>query len=337
MSCGDDDEMTMGTSCSQDNLTAGVLIVNEGPFSNGTGSLTIQDDNLGLIQDAYTRNNCDSLAGSILQSATVIGDKIAVVSNLSNVVRILNANTMEEVGVISGLKLPRYIVGGAGNLAYVSQWGLDGVSGSVAEVDLSTFTVLREVATGSGPEELQLFDNMLYVPNSGGFGEDSTIVVINPADFTIAKTILTGINPQSLAFDVNNILWVLNVGAYDFVDPALNRPGSLVRITNDQVSSGIEDLDTGVSNLIYDDVERIFYWIQGANIASYKSSGNTLTLDAIPGFYYDLAQHPSTGIIYLCDAKDFNSQGEVLTYDPVTGAMGPSIAAGLIPSEVIFY
>lgn len=333
VSCGDD-EIPQELSCAIDDFSSGVMVINEGPFQNGAGSINMIDDALGNISNAYTQNNCDSLLGSIAQSATVLNDRIAVVVNNSNLIKVLSKNTLEQEGEITGLNLPRYLIKGDGDLAYVSQWGADGVSGSVAEVDLSSYEVLRTVSTGSGPEELKMINGKLYVPHAGGFGRDSIVVVLEPSSMTIEKTIETGQNPQSIVAD-GNYVWVLNNGYNDWLNPDNSKNGSLVRLENDEI---IESFDLGIGNtdLARSNGNGTLYWLSTDSVLFYEqnaSSPGELTM----GFFYDLALDNSTGRLYVCDAADFNSNGSILQLDLIDGSQITEFQVGIIPGEVVFY
>lgn len=328
MSCNPDDDIPEDTSCSQDAIISGVMVVNEGPFTAGFGTLTVIDNTLGTIQDAFARNNCDSLLGNVVQSAAVLGNQIAVVVNNANVVYFLDATTLESKGSITGLSLPRYIVAGPDNRAYLSQWGSGG--GKVSEIDLDNYTITRELSTGNGPEELAFHNGKLYVPHVGGFLSDDKVVVIDPTSMSIEKTIVTGTNPQSIVF-VGDDMWVINNGQYDEFNPL---PGALVKITDDVVAESYES-PFGSADLGYAAAANSLFWLQFGNI--YQHVLGSGMAEAASGVYYDLSVNPDDGYLYLCNAKDFNSQGDLVVMDPMTLTVIETFPTGIIPGEILFY
>ncbi|NNE30129.1 MAG: hypothetical protein HKN16_10865 [Saprospiraceae bacterium] len=320
--------------CVQDNFSEGILVVNEGPFGSGSGSITMIDDALDLVPSAYRRNNCDTEIGNITQSAAIIGDKVLVVVHNANLIRVLDLSTLNELCTITGLELPRYVLPVTTNLAYVSQWGSDGVSGSVAEIELSSFSVTREVATGSGPEELVWFNDKLYVPHVGGFGRDSHLVVVNTATMSVVKKIVVGDNPQS-AVVVGGDIWCLNSGFTDFGDPANSTLGSLMKIENDEVVE-THVAPRGSTDLVFRFLTNTFYWRTQVSLQTMHVDG-PFPQSLVFFVYYDLAYDVSRDQLVACDAKDFASQGAIVRINPEDGSKLEEIPAGLIPGEVVFY
>jgi len=114
---------------------------------------------------------------------------------------------------------------GNGNAA-VSEWGLDGISGQIKLVDLSTMTVQDSIPL-SGPEQMVVANGKLYVANSGGFGE-SNKVSVHGLDLAQQIAIPVGKRTIDMVQDANGDLWVLSGGSY-----VTNDGASLCRIKND--------------------------------------------------------------------------------------------------------
>ena len=232
--------------------------------------------------------------------------------NNANKIEIVRAFDFLSVYQINNITLPRYaVVDSEGRYVYVSTWGSNGLDGSIEKIDLSDYSIVNTIPTGSGPEHLVIKDNILYVVNSGGFGRDSTVVFIDlPAFVEVSRTVV-GDNPNSLVFDSNESLWTLGSGYTDWNDPGNNRPALLCRIH----PSGQKDCYTvpnGASRLNYGSTHNTLYFLADNKIFKAKLSHNTNDPPVISvlntNSFYSLNINPQTGILYAGDAKDFPKQ-----------------------------
>ena len=122
----------------------GAFIINEGPFQNGSGTLSFYSRQSGEISnDIYQNANEKVQLGNIVHSMTIHNDLAYIVVNNSNKIIIANAKNLENVGEITGFELPRYFLPIDDNKAFVSQWGADGVTGSIKVIDLQTNTYFK--------------------------------------------------------------------------------------------------------------------------------------------------------------------------------------------------
>ena len=314
----------------------GIFIVNEGPFQTGTGTLTFYDRNTKVItEDVFMRANDGKELGNIAQSMSVIGDKAYIVVNNAGKVVVADGETLEERGEISGLGQPRYVVDlGDGRVA-VSQWGADGLSGSVAIVNAGSLAVEATIATGAGAEGMLLKDGKLYVANSGGYGVDSTVAVIDLTDNSVSQLVV-GRNPSGIVEDANGNLWVLCSGFSDWNDPnnPLNAPGKLLRLENGQEVFSI-DLPVYSGDLNVSEDGSILYLLAnsepyGMHIGSTALPSESITHGQQGIFYYSLGLDPVTGHLLLGNAMDYISAGEVDVFQD-DGMKVETIPAGIIP------
>lgn len=323
-SCKEDD------CCSQPeiNYSTGVFVVNEGGFGS-TGTITWHNPQTGeTVQDVFGRENDGAALGEFVQSIGFYNGRAYIVVNGANKVVVVDAATFKFVDTIGGLALPRFFQPSLSNpnVAFVSQWGADGLSGSLAVVDLNNNTVIKTIPTGSGPEKmLTLNSDVLYVANSGGYGVDSTVTLVSmfveqaQGTFTVPEK-----NPATLALNAAGKPFVLCKGYFsdansvgwlgDFVPNTLGL--AVGKYADDLVASP--------------DGATLYFLSEGA-IWSYKNGTATKLLDQAA---YGLSCHPSTGDLYCADAKDFNSAGEVVIYKP-DGTKTGSFPAGIAPGEIV--
>ena len=314
----------------------GIFIVNEGPFQTGTGTLTFYDrDTKVVTEDVFMRANDGKELGNIAQSMNVIDDKAYIVVNNAGKVVVADGETLVKTGEISGLGQPRYVLDlGDGRVA-VSQWGADGLSGSVALVNAGSLAIEATIATGAGAEGMLLKDGKLYVANSGGYGVDSTVAVIDLSDNSVSHLVV-GRNPSGIVEDANGNIWVLCSGYNDWNDPnnPLNAPGKLLRLENGQEAFSI-DLPVYSGDLNISEDGSILYLLvnsepYGMHISSTALPSESITHGQQGIFYYSLGLDPVTGYLLAGNAKDYISAGEVDVFQD-DGTKMETISAGIIP------
>lgn len=334
IACKDDKAVGSG------NFTEGAFVTCEGAFNGGTGTVTFINEELPEpLQDIFGAQNDGAAIGNILQSATIIDGKMYLVVNNANKVVVVDAKTFKFEAEITGFALPRYLIGVGGGKAFVSQWGADGLTGSVAVVQLSSFKIEKTIfGIGSGCERMIKSGGSVWVANSGGFGTDSTVVEIGISTESKLKTIQTGENPNSFATDGIGNVWVLSKGAYDWA----TMTGSNGRVGR---------LDFGLQALIYPDASMAFLhngtedlvrntagdlFFNDASFGEIKviRNGGTAVEKFADGYFYDLAVSP-TGEIWATDAKDFTQFGEVSVFKN-DGTKRIGFNTGIIPGGVVF-
>jgi YVTN family beta-propeller protein len=319
----------------------GVFVTNEGPFGSGTGTVSFIDrDKKTIENDIFEKTNNRPL-GNIVQSLTIIGNKAYIVVNNADKIEIAHADDFTEAGVISGLKLPRYMVAASVSKAYVSQWGNRGVNGEVKVINLVTNAVTKTIATGKGAEGMLLVGNKLFVANAGGFDNDSTVVVIDTNTDSVVATITVGSNPASMAKDMNGNVWVLCMGKWKADFSSLEVKGSLYKLnaSNYQVLASFQ-FDSEFSqptDLIVNKNGNKLYYSYNGKVYTQDINAASLQLNVlIPRNFYALGIDPVSEYLYAGDAGNFQSNGKVLRYNSVSGAVIDSFEAGIGPNGFYF-
>ncbi len=336
-SCGTDETIVDPVpTCVKEVFESGLYISNEGPFSNGSGTITHFNTTSKAIQeDAFVYNNCEEPLGNIVQSIATFENKAYIVVNNSNKVVVTDASSLEKSGEITGLESPRYFLPVGDDKAFISQWGADGLTGSIAVVDLNSLNILKTIPTGSGPENMIRINDEVFVANAGGFGKDSTLSVINIGTEEVTNTIMLGVGPQSFVVDNSNRLWCLTKGFSDYNNPAANTLGGLSIIENGQVSQTIA-IDNSSKWLAINNAGNELYYIGATGIFKQSISSSTAETSAmISGNFYSLAVDFNTDQIYASDALDFSSKGLIYRYN-LDGTAIDSFEAGIIPGGFWF-
>ncbi|MCD4681660.1 MAG: hypothetical protein K8R86_00140, partial [Bacteroidales bacterium] len=88
----------------------GVFIVNEGPFQTGTGTVTyLSRDGSGIEDHIFQKANNLIPLGNIVQSMTLIEDKVYIAVNNANKIEIVSLKTFQSVQTLENITSPRYI------------------------------------------------------------------------------------------------------------------------------------------------------------------------------------------------------------------------------------
>ena len=341
-SCGDDDD---GVNIDNTDLafTDGFFIVNEGPFGEGSGSLSfydrVEDE---VFNNIFQDNNSDEagnpiLLGNIVQSMSILNETAYVAVNNANRVVTIDLEDFSFSGEINGLVLPRFILPISNQKAYISTWGEGGIEGSVAVLNTTDNTITTTIDVGSGAEKMYFRedDNKLFVANNGGFSRDSVVSVLDTNTDELVSNIVIGDNPESIVEDKNGTIWVLASGYFDF-NTMESTPGRLVALENGNTIGTAFEVPFGSSDLVIDASGENLYYTTFSGI--YKQNVDSESLSDEPfimASLYGLSIDPVTGNLLGADAGDFASNGMVHTWDE-TGALLRSISVGVIPNGFSF-
>ena len=315
----------------------GYFVTNEGPFQNGTGTITFVGDDGEVEQEVYSTVNGESL-GNIVNSMYIDGDKGYIVVNNSSIIVVVNRNTMEKLAVIEedGIVQPRHfiVVDGTG---YVSNWGdpFDPTDDFVAVVDLSTNQVVSTIPVGEGPERMLANSQGLFVALQGGFSQNNQVVLINPSSNQVTSTIEVGDVPNSLQDDGQGNLWVLCGGKPSFTGSETS--GKLYKVDLSNLSTSFQEFGlTDHPNLLNFDAGQLYYQLNGQIFRMNPGAAELPTeeISGLDGFYYGM--NVVNGEFYGTDAADFASEGSVKVFNVNSGALLNTIPTGIIPGSVVF-
>lgn len=341
LSCSDD-EGSVNIDNTELAFQNGYFIVNEGPFGQGSGTLSFFDRNEEeTFNEIFQSNNTDAngnpqMLGNIVQSMSILNETAYVVVNNANKVVIVDLEDFSYQGEINSLTLPRYVLPISNQKAYITQWGDGGIDGSIAVLNVSTNTISQTIPLSSGPEKMYLReDNKLYVAHNGGFGRDSVVTIIDTNTDMVVSNISVGDNPESIVEDKEGNIWVLTSGYYDF-GTMESTAGHLVALENGTSISQSFEIPSGCSDLVIDEAGENLFFLSFAGIHKHPITASEFNSDPfIATSLYGLSIDPATGNLLGANAGDFASKGSVLTYDE-TGALLNTIEVGVIPNGFTF-
>ncbi len=115
----------------------GIFIANQSSELSLNGSVSYYDRTRDEVaNDIFSTKNNTPLTGP-LYSIHAFNNKAYLVQEEAGQIAVADAVSMEQVGIINDLDLPHYFLPINSSKAYVSQWGNDGVSGSIKVIDLA--------------------------------------------------------------------------------------------------------------------------------------------------------------------------------------------------------
>lgn len=325
---------------SNNGYSKGIFVVNEGPFGNGTGTISfLKRDGSGLTNEIYQNANSSIPLGSIVQSMTVIGDKAYIVVNDANKIEIVNLKTFELIQTLENVTSPRYIEYGENGKFYVSCWD-NTVKIYIADGAES----LGQVNVGTGPEKMLLDGQKLWVLNQGGYSIDSTISVIDLSTGQVTNTVDVYPKPTGIQRDKNGLIWVTCSGSgWNGWPDSTDTHGHLICI-NPIDYSVLEDFKFPTTSehpekLLINSAGEYLYYSYPGGICSHEIGTDILNLNPIitkAGMFYGLDIDPEEDVIYGTDAMGFVQNGMLFRYDAYAGVLIDSLEVGIGPAEFCF-
>lgn len=334
------------SSCSDDNdgpaeplgdYENGYFVTNEGPFQNGSGTITFVGDDGSISQNIYKTVNGEDL-GNIVNSMYLTEDKGYIVVNNSNKVVVVNRFTMEKEAVISGENIanPRHFIAAEGK-GFISNWGDPFVTDDdyIAVINLASNTVIETIPVGEGPEKMLISNSKLFVCLKGGYGSNNEVLVIDANNNTVEENIVVGDVPNSIIFDNNGYIRVLCQGNLAWT--GIESEGSLYKI--DPNSYDTTSLDFALEDHpehLNADVSALYYNLNGKvyQIGTDAAELPTDAVSGLDGFYY--AMDVQNGELYATDAMDFASEGQLKVFNISAGSLLETITTGIVPGQVVF-
>jgi YVTN family beta-propeller protein len=298
-------------------VTTGVYVLNQGLYNANNTNLTYYDFNSGIATTDYFKQVNGFGLGDTGSDLISYGSKMYIVINNSGYVAVANSITAKFIDTIdfknAGVNRgPENIVAAEGRI-FVSS-----TDGTVAVIDTATLSITKFIKVGTNPAQMVVAGDNLYVSNTGAFSAsyDSTVSVIPLNSLTEAGKITVGLNPGSITTDNIGNIFVVCTGNYGSVAPRLVK----VDVNTKTV---VKSVDSAAGTLRY--FNNALYTTGGYLGTANVGILNPADFSAVrPSFIidgtsvqnpYGLDIDPATGDVYVGDAKDYVSSGQVYCFD----------------------
>ena len=318
----------------------GLFVINEGNFTASTASLSYYDiDNRKVENGIFHRVNGFRL-GDVAQSMVIRDGLGYVVVNNSNVVFVIDTDTFERVGKITGLISPRYIHFLSDDKAYIT----DLYSPAISVFDPQTLRVVKRIPvdvmgkTQPSTEQMVQYENFVF---TNCWSYDNKILVIDTDIDQVVDVIEVGIQPTSLAIDKNDKIWTITDGGYSG-SPYGHEAPALYRI--DARTRVIEKIfrfdfgDRGSEVCLNGDGSKLYFlnkhvWEMDVEAEEFPSE--PFIFNPTNHNWYGLTVDPVTSEIYMADAIDYVQPGVIYRYSPA-GELIDNFTVGIIPGAFCF-
>lgn len=353
-------ELLPGVPIAPDARPAGMYLLNEANMGSNKSSIDYVDfRNAYYVRNIYAERNPEVVKelGDVGNDIQIYGNKLYAVINCSHKVEVMDVRTCKSIGQVDipNCRYIRFAKGKAYVSAYVGPVAIDPNAqlGAVYEVDTASLAVTRKVTVGYQPDELEVLGEYLYVANSGGYRApdyDSTVSVVEIYGMKQIQKIPVGINLHRIRKDRYGKLWVTSRGDYNTIPSRLyvldrKDKNSKEMVVKDTLDIPCSEMYIQGDSLYFYSVEwnkqternTVTYGIidvrTGQLVTDHFITDGTEQDIVIP---YGICVHPTTGDIYVTDAKNYVSSGVLHCYDR-HGKKKWSVRTGDIPAHMAFY
>ncbi len=331
------------TSCGKDEteddpITSfgdGIFVVNTESEVSEKSSVSYYDRTRDEVaNDIYLKKNSVPIPKELYSMSVFDGKGYLILAGVGKII-VVDPISMEMLATIDGFDIPHHFLPIGNNKAYVSDWGNDGVTGSVKIVDLVGNSIIGTIPTRRGPEHLLKQGNNVYISMTGGFFVDSVVTVINTATDQIVKNIDVELVPSSMQLDKNGDIWVLCRGLIDFQNPNNSRQGELIKLVDDEIELSIT-VASAASDLVINNSKDVLYFLNPiASSWTWEHPIASTTLATVP--FIDipvnhLGYDPETNLLIGADIGNTQQNGELVLFDS-NGKEETRFEVGILPTN----
>lgn len=296
-----------------------VAVLCEGNFMWNNARLDIYhpDSNINWA-NAYEQVNKKPL-GDVLQNGVLYANTLYLSINNSGKVLGINPKTLQQTKINAHLKSPRFILPVGRHL-----WITDLYSNTISVLDTASLSLAKELLVDAYTEQLVKWNRFVAVASYNG-----KVLLFDTNSFMLKHTIYTDTGSMFLAVDASNSLWVVS---------SAGGKSSMQKFAGSDFSLRgyfyVEKKSFGKIELSLDGRD-LFFLYQNA---LWRMPVSAVSLAEASVFYrgpkliYGFNLNPRDSCLYIADAKDYVSNGEVSVVNAKSGALMQRFATGVNPS-----
>jgi hypothetical protein len=302
-------------------ISEGILISNEGNFQWGNASVSFYDtENDTLIESVFQEVNNRPL-GDVLQSITIDGDFAYLVLNNSARIEVVNKNSFELVGSITGFISPRYIHIVNNEKAYVS----DLYANKIAVVDLVSLEITNYIDCTGWTEEIHQLNDEVYMLNK----TDNTLHVVDTNIDAITSELVFDFELSAFKIDNQSRLWL--AGSKNDVGLV-----QCIKLIDQEIQYSYTFEGESPTELYVSETGTDVYFLSNGVWHINEFADEIITVPIIPAndrLFYGLSVYQDK--IYIADAINYVQKGTIWVYD-LQATLLDEFKVGIIPSEFDF-
>lgn len=324
------------------NETGRLFVLSEGLYSENNSTLCCIDFTNRTIETNFFEKINKRGLGDTANDMKRYGNQLWIVVNGSSQVEILQISTGKSIKRLSltnendESRYPRAITFW-GTKAYVCSF-----DGSVTEIDTANFVMKTDIFCGRNPDGIVAVNGKLYVSNSGGLdfpNYDSTVSVISLSTRQELKKITVGQNPYKLGVDSEGDIYVVSRGNNGTIPALWQRIDSKtdeILQTFDNLPVGNFEIRNDTAYMYNFDFITNNFWFKSFDCKTERIISEQLITDGtVIERPYSISVHPFNGNIYICDAKNYTTNGDLFCFDK-NGKLRYDIKGiGLNPNAVL--
>jgi len=320
------------------NLTGGILVLNEGLFNHNNASLSWLNTSTGESISNFFEQKTNRGLGDTGNDMQRYGNKIYIIVNVSSTIEVMNATTgdaITQISMMSGTtpKQPRFITF-HGSKAFITCY-----DGYVDVLDTASLAITHRIQVGANPEGMAISNNRLFVCNSGGLNfpnVDSTVSVISLNTLTEETKITCGPNMGDIAVDASGEIYAISRGDYGSVPARMHRinPVSLIKE---------ETFPFNASSISEYGNQFIIVSSSGSIVHTRLFNPATETISSSDFFdlsnvetLFGIQYRASNNKFYICDAMGYTINGKIHIFN-TSGNLEQTFSVGLNPNSILFY
>jgi len=309
----------------------GVLVLNEGNFGFGNSSLSVIDFKTQQIQNKVFEGANQKKLGDVAQSILVVDSLAFIAVNNSNSIFVVGITDFKQIKEIKVTGAPRYLVRYK-NEILVSTMGAN----ALFSISLSDYSLTKKVSLSNWGwlEEMQIQGDKLYACNR----TKNKIDLVNLETNQLESQIIVGKDPESIVADSSGDVWVLCTGGFDKND---REKASIYKIreSSSTLMFRFADIENSPTRLrMSKSGDKLYFINNGLYQFSLNSIGEPVSILAQSSgqVFYGLGINPANGNLFLTNAKDYQSSGEILELDGNASVI-QKFNTGFIPQAMGFY